>query len=372
MRILLLVSMFVIVSLASTAQSAALGCGGGRYVNDVFPLVTKTSNITFGNNTVTDYSTGTTYSQTLQMDFYEPVGDLAIKRPLMIVAFGGGFISGQRSDLEPICIAFAKKGYTAAAIDYRLVYNSPLNYFTVFNSPSLLIDEVVKAAADMKAAIRYFKRDARTTNLFRIDTTKIIIGGASSGSITAMTVAYTDDINENPAATSAYNNNGGFEGNTDLPAPNNLRPTYNATGIAGVVNISGGVMDTSLVDAFNPPIYSAHGDADVVVPYNYGPMTYSGNPLPINIYGSNLIKTRADNIGLRNVLYTVPGGNHESTGTEPYISQIIAGISTMYESIVCGSSLPLTLTSFNVQRKQCAAMLRWQTASDLQNRKFDI
>jgi hypothetical protein len=372
MKKLLPVLLLLTTSFTLTAQFSVTNCGNGRYINDVFPNVTKTSDLIFGNNTTTDYSTGTVYNQTLRLDFYEPTGDVAVQRPLIILAFGGAFITGQRTDMDSICIALAKKGYAAATIDYRLIYPSVANYFVVGTSSSLLIDEVIKASADMKAAIRFFKRDAATTKTYRIDTTKIILGGASSGAIAAVQTAYSASVNENPGVTTAYNNNGGFEGNTDLPAPNNLRPTYTATGIAGVLNIAGAVLDTNLIDANEPPIYSAQGSADEVVPYNYGQLSFNGTPVPLFVYGSNLITTRAKNIGLKNELYTIPGGNHQSPGTQPYISKIITDVSAFIQSIVCSSTLPVTLVSFNVNSSNCDAVINWQTATENQGSLYDV
>ena len=368
--LLFLATLFL--SFSSSAQLTLASCINGRYANDVFASVTKTPDIIFGYNTTRDNSNATTYNQTLRFDFYEPTGDVAVQRPLIILAFGGGFIAGQRSDLEPICIALAKKGYATATIDYRLIHNSPGNMFVVGTRSDLLLDEVVKASADMKAAIRYFKRDAATTKTYRIDTTKIIVGGASAGAIAAMQTAYADDINENPATTTAYNNNGGFEGNTDLQAPNQLLPTYNSRGIAAVLNIAGGVLDTNLIDAHNPPVYSSQGDADEVVPYNFGQLTFNGIPVPMSLYGSNLVKTRANNIGLKNELYTVVGGNHQSPGTEPHVTKIITDGSAFLQSIVCATILPVSITSFKVQSNNCVPVLHWQTATELQSSHYDI
>jgi hypothetical protein len=370
-KFLLLLSL-VLTSFRINAQLSLATCVNGRYTNDVFAAVTKTPNIVFGNNNVTDNSTGTTYNQTLRLDFYEPAGDLAVQRPLIILAFGGGFIQGQRSDLDSICTVLAKKGYATATIDYRLIYNSFGNYFVVSGSNALLVDEVIKASADMKAAIRFFKRDAATTKTYRIDTTKIFVGGASAGSIAALQTAYADDISESPATTNAYNNNGGFEGNTDLPAPDNLLPTYNSRGIAGVLNIAGGVIDTSLVDSFNPPLYSSQGDADEVVPYNYGQLTFNGTAVPLSLFGSNLIKRRANNIGLKNELYTVPGGNHESPGKAPHIGKILTDGSAFLASIVCTASFPVKLASFTVQGSNCTAILNWQTATEINNSHYEV
>jgi hypothetical protein len=370
MKAPLLALLLLGTTLCLNAQLATVSCVNGRYTNDVFTNVTKTSGVIYGYNTTTDYSTNTVYNQTLKLDFYEPAGDLAVQRPLIILAFGGGFIQGQRSDMEPICIALAKKGYTTATIDYRLIYNSLANEYAVANDPNLLIDEVVKASVDMKAAIRFLKQNAIS---YKIDTAKIFIGGGSAGAIAALQTAYADDINEAPGFATAYNNNGGFEGNTDLPAPNSLRQSHNAKGIAGVFNISGGVVDTLLLDANNPPIYSAQGDADEVVPYNYGQLSYNGISAPLYLYGSNPITQRARNIGLKNELYTIPGGTHQSPSQEPYISHIISGVAAFGQSIVCGLALPVSLTSFNVEsNNNCSGILNWQIATEINNSYYEI
>lgn len=370
-KTVLFIMLFGLIAFTAAAQINPLNCGNGRYINDIFPAVIKTTGITFGYNTSRDYITSTTYNDTLRLDFYEPASDPAVKRPLIILAFGGSFITGQRSDMDAVCTAFSKKGYATATIDYRLIRPGPgnFNYFLVFGNPSLLADAIIKTSADMKAAIRFFKHDAATVNSYKIDSTRIIIGGYSAGAITALQTAYTDSITENPAIVTEYLNNGGLEGNTDLPAPDNLLQAHRSTGIAGVLNISGGVADTNLVDVVNPPIYSAQGDADELIPYNFGTASFSA----LTLYGSHLIQARANHIGLTNQLYTIAGGNHESPLFNPYYSQIIAGASAFFEPVVCSTSiLPVTLTSFTVETSNCSAVLHWQTATEQRNSYYDV
>jgi len=221
----------------------------------------------------------------------------------------------------------------------------------------------------MKAAIRYFKHDAATANSYKIDSTRIIVGGYSAGAITALQTAYTDSIAENPTIVAQYLSNGGLEGNTDLPAPNNLLPAHRSTGIAGVLNIAGAVADTNLVDAVNPPIYSAQGDADEVIPYDYGTAGFSTIPL----YGSHLIQARADHTSLKNQLYTIAGGDHQSPLFDPPYSQIIAGASAFFEPVVCSTTiLPVTLTSFTIEAGTCAAILHWKTATEQGSSYYDV
>jgi hypothetical protein len=366
---LLFLTFFSIIGFNTTAQNAALNCGNGRYVNDVFSTVTKTSGIVFGYNTNTDYYNSITYNDTLKLDFYEPASDLAAKRPLVILAFGGAFVYGSRTDMDSLCTLFAKKGYVTATIDYRTIYPDYLNLMYVYSNLPVLSDAIIKTTADMKAAIRFFKHDAATANTYKIDSSKSFIGGASAGAVTALHVAYTDNIYEDTLATAAFLNNGGFEGNTDFPAPYNLLPTYNSTGIAGVLSLAGGIPDTSMIGTNNPPIYSAQGDLDEIMPYDFGNAGFSAFPL----YGSHPIQIRASHIGLNNHLYTIAGGNHSSPVTAPYFSQVVAGVSAFFDSIICASSvLPVKLASFSAQALNCTALLRWQTATEQQSDYYDI
>lgn len=370
------------ISLATIAQPAALSCGNGRYITDVFPGVTKTTGITYGYNTVINYNNGTTYPRTLQFDFYEPTGDVAIKRPLVILAFGGAFISGQRSDMDAFCTALAKKGYAAVTIDYRLIYmSSPFDYSnisTAYSNPAYLADVIVKASADMKAAIRFLKANA-TASTYRIDTTKIFVGGYSAGAITALQTAYTDDVNENPTTPpSIYAANGDFEGNTSLAPNDTLLTMHNASGIAGVFNIAGGVPDTSLIDSYNPPVYSAQGNMDPTVPYDSGYVVFNtgfGNvTTAVYLYGTHTIQRRANTIGLSNQLYTIVNGNHTSpVRTDSiYFGQIVDGAAAFFQPIVCSAILPVSLTSFTVENSNCSASLKWQTASEAKSSRYEI
>src|SRR5689334_19752194 len=100
------------------AASAQLDTTGGRYCTEnFFSNVTTTSNVTYGSST-----TWTGGTQTLVMDIYQPTGDVASSRGLIILAHGGSFISGSRTDQDvtTLCTRFGKMGYVTASIDYRL------------------------------------------------------------------------------------------------------------------------------------------------------------------------------------------------------------------------------------------------------------
>jgi acetyl esterase/lipase len=359
------------------AQNTALACGNGRYVDDMAGVkVQVTPNITFGSNTSIDYSTGTESTiPPLQFDFYEPAGDAAKLRPLIILGFGGSFFEGTRKDanIVAICQAFARKGYATAAIDYRTVQpNTFANIGLLLTRPDLLADELVRAANDMRAAVRYFKYDAATANAYHIDPTHIFVGGFSAGAITALQVAYTDTDTENSDANikAAYAKYGGLEGNTDLPGTP-LLGTYDSKGIAGVLNLAGGVNDLGLLSRDNPPLYSAQSTGDKIVPYGYDRVSFSN----YMFYGSGALEPRAAAVGIPNKLHPVASDEHNSPVSDTNRGDIVNEAAAFFQPLICPAApLPVTLTSFSgrVAPDDCTATLTWQTATEHNSYAYEV
>jgi para-nitrobenzyl esterase len=271
------------------AQTTA-GCDGSRYVYLTFNNVTKTT-VQFGENITLD-----TVKQQLKMDIYTPEGDNLAKRPVIILAFGGSFIRGMRSDLQPICEAYAKQGFVAASIDYRL-YPLKLGVPDSINAT----DAFVKPIGDMKAAIRFLRKDAATANIFKIDPNFIIAGGISAGAITAVHAAILDKNDVLPSLfAKVLTKNGGLEGNSG--DADNLK--YSSA-VQGIINLSGASFKKEWFDKNSPPIASMHGEADNVVPFKQG---LANGVAPFD--GSFLLHERANAFGVPNVLVSVPEGLH--------------------------------------------------------------
>jgi len=245
-------------------QSAMVNaqCPAGRYQNEIFPTISLDSLV---------YST----PYNLKMDIYQPVGDTLSKRPVIILGHGGSFVSGTREDdgtIDSLCVRFAKRGYVTVSIDYRL--SDIVNFLL---DSSLAIDEVAKAMSDGKAAIRYFVKDAATTNTYKIDTNNIFIGGNSAGAVLYMHVGYLDSIGECPSyIVSAINANGGFEGNSG-----NAGYT---TRSKAIINLAGGLNETAFVGPGDKPSVNAQGDLDAVVPYTCGYPNLGSSISPIYVH----------------------------------------------------------------------------------------
>jgi acetyl esterase/lipase len=311
--------------LSIKAQNA-LGCDGQRYLLDKFTDTTMTT-IKFGTNKTPNYPSLPSFDVDLFMDIVQPKGDTLSKRPVIVWAFGGGFVSGTRQDMRGLCQSYAKKGYVCVTIDYRL-----WSYFVGGLPDSTQITPVITGAMhDMKAAIRLLRSTALAANgnPYRIDVNNIIAGGISAGAITAMLVGHTDSTDPiTPEIRAIIASQGGFEGRT-----NNLTTS---SAVKGVISMSGALPRREWIDAGDPPFAAYHGTSDATVAYGYGKNVY-------NFYGDGdgTCAPYAASKGVAAVLLTVPGGGHTDiyNPTGPfgaYAIQWADKMTTFMHKLVCG------------------------------------
>jgi len=84
---LLLASICCLLHVGSFAQ-----CTSNRYTDTIYHQVQKTTQIFYG---TADNNLG--ISQNLYLDFYEPKNDTLLYRPLIVYAFGGAFLIGDKN-----------------------------------------------------------------------------------------------------------------------------------------------------------------------------------------------------------------------------------------------------------------------------------
>jgi len=285
-------------------------CPDCRYVSPVFDSVTVET-VHFGQGLNIDGE-----MQQLYADVYQPYGDTASARPVLIFAFGGGFVQGSRTDwyVREVCEHFARSGYVCVANDYRIGIDPLevllLQHMRIFFRPM----------QDMRATVQYLKADfSELGNHFRIDTGKIFLGGASAGAISALMTAYCDKPEEigEMGDLSALDELGGFY------ASSGFYPQYNWD-VAAVVNVAGALINAEWVEAGDVPHIAAHGDQDNVVPYAYGPLGGGLLNGVFDLQGSYVVHNEALSKGVCSYLYTMEGQDHpnEGMGIE-YIKSVV-------------------------------------------------
>jgi para-nitrobenzyl esterase len=288
-------------------------CDGSRYINSIFSEVDSTLNVKFGEN-----QTIAGNQKNLFMDIYTPPAEFFFDRPLIILEHGGSFLTGNRKQLRQLCLEYARRGYVAATIDYRL-----FDAFGLEIDSSLAFDAAIKATMDFKAAIRWFKENAAGADDYGIDTNLIFIGGVSAGAIAADHCAYLDkDDNLGQALDSVIAANGEIRGNSSS------NYEYSES-VAGVLNFSGALKDVRWISSGEPPIFSMHDEFDNIVPYGTAITTEFGTPIQVS--GSRSIHEQAVLEGIRSQLITIEG----SSG---HVSYFLGGLNTPNYNIAIDSS----------------------------------
>ena len=126
----------------------------------------------------------------LHLDAYFPKNKK--RNPAIVIIHGGGWRSGNKSQMETFAMEMASKNYSCFNIEFRLSLEAPY--------PAAIFD--------VKNAIQYIKKNARK---FNIDTSKIAVLGCSSGAQMAALVGTTngktdfEDSNKNVKYSSKVN-----------------------------------------------------------------------------------------------------------------------------------------------------------------------
>ena len=333
-------NLFLLLSVF-TASAQIPSCDGSRFIDSVFTEVKDATTLQYGSNVTIGG-----VQQDLFMDVFEPLNDSETPRPLIILAFGGSFITGERSDMNQIAIDYAMRGYVAATIDYR-IYDK----LAILDSAKLL-DVVVKGVGDMKASVRYFKEDfTENGNTFNIDTNDIFVGGASSGAILANHVGLVGANDNVPEYfQSVIDVNGGWEGNSS-------ENTSYSSSVTGVISFSGAIKDVAWIDENDVPVFAAHDYQDPVVPYERGLSVLDFGSLQVPLMYISGGKSIIDALKEKNVyseLVTVETAEHVSylTGTsvDSHWNLICTKSAAFIEEIICTTtwSVDEHSVSFNV------------------------
>jgi hypothetical protein len=293
--------------LLSIAQSYAQD----RYVDEIFTDVQVTSGVTYGVNATVLLVpiVGEAVPQELKLDIYEPVGDTETERPLVLVFHTGNFlppvtnaqIAGSKTDSSDveICKQLARRGFVAAAVNYRLGWN-PLAE-TQPERALGLIQAAYRGVQDGRTAIRYFKKTvAEDSNPYGIDDSKITMWGNGTGGYLVLGVNGLSFYNEIPLASNPTGKflldtnmdgtpetpmvvevyHGDIEGKVLAVTPDDAfgLPAGDTTNYPNhvayssdfqlTVNIGGALGDISWLDDQTVPILTVQSIDDQFAPYN--------------------------------------------------------------------------------------------------------
>jgi len=304
-----------------------------RYMDDITENVTVTENIVYGQNV--GILTSTPLIESLMMDVYEPANDSVSNRPIVILLHSGFFLppivngqaTGDKSDysIVEMCNRFAKKGYVAVAVNYRLGWNPVSSDEDI--RKGTFIQALYRSVQDIKTAVRYLRKTAvEEGNPYGVGD-KVSVGGYGTGGFISLSLAslnaYSSELfipkfmnMTNPTNPTPYINQqvlGNFEatdtGLLPIDTYNDLEVTMcvpNHVGYSSevdmVFNAGGALLDISWLEAGEVPIASMQNIVDHVDPYTEGyinaPFLY--NPIFI-AHGSQLVQEAATAYGNNDV-----------------------------------------------------------------------
>ncbi len=118
--------------------------------------------------------------------FYTHSGVSKQDNPAIAFFHGGGWVYGSPDEFHSTCERFARKGFVAFSIQYRLSIMEDGTH----PHPDITPIESVK---DARSAIRWIRGNAES---LKIDPEKIVAGGQSAGGQLALSTALMDEINE--------------------------------------------------------------------------------------------------------------------------------------------------------------------------------
>ena len=324
---------FLILTIPNYAQCE-------RYLTPIFDNYNLETNILYGANIKSNKD-----SMNLMLDVFTPKNDTAQLRPLLIYLHGGSFVNGSKESGEAynICKEFVKRGFVAVSPAYRQEES-----FLSMLSSAAMIKAVLRATEDFKAAIRYmFKTVIEDGNPYRIDTNKVIVGGASAGSIAVMHAVYVNDINEleppMQRIARALNAGDDLEGNSG-----NAGYPWN---VLGVINVSGALKSRHYLANETKPLLSIHNEIDITIPYKRShPNLIPFLPL---VDGSGALHPYYKSLGQESILHTVEGIGHVpyNEGGEIY-DKTIEWMTSFASKLVGGCSTievptPITLNTIS-------------------------
>ena len=306
-----------------------------RYLDDIFPSATVTSDVTYATNvSILPVLQGLPPAAApINCDIYEPTGDTETDRPVIILAHTGSFLppvingqaTGSKTDLSIVeqCTRWAKKGYVAVAMSYRLGWN-PTS--TDQNTrTSTLIQAAYRGIQDARSLIRFMRQEEANGDPYGIDGSKIVFGGQGTGGYLSLGVAtldttaelfltkfldLTDPMNPIPYVyppvfgniygtdmgyMPVYDSLGNVIGQAPFALPNNIG--YSSD-ISMAFNIGGCLADSSWLEDGDVPIVSFHCAKDGAGPYANGDVIVpTTGDFVIEAQGSYIVQKHQDMYG---------------------------------------------------------------------------
>lgn len=270
----------------------------------------------------------------MDIDVYTPPAeDTETDRPVIIYLHTGNFLPqvvngsplGSKRDSAVVnnCKQWAKRGYVAVALNYRLGWN-PISEDPDVRRGTLL-KAVYRAIHDTQTAVRFMRSTVAQGDPYGIDPEKIVLFGQGSGGYVALAYATLDDYNSEVAIPKFIGEDGlpyvleevdgsidGGPGAIRLPDP--LQQAGISREISMTVNAGGALADMSWLEAGDVPMVSVHCVRDPFAPFDDGTVVVpTTNEDVVDVSGANVFIPEALSLGNNSDFNLIPSGNDPYT-----------------------------------------------------------
>lgn len=268
----------------------------------------------------------------ITMDVYYPSSevDTETSRPVIIYLHTGNFLpsplngstTGTKTDSSAValCKGWAKRGYVAISLDYRLGWNPVASSVQVRRGT--LLNAVYRAIHDLKAGIRYVRAGAADTNPYGVDPSKVVVYGQGSGGYVAQAAATLDKPEElflekflpNPFdPTVSYIDTLQVGTIAGFGFPNSLnlyRPSTISADFQVSINAGGALADESWLEAGDVPMMAINCVRDDFAPFNEGTVIVpTTQEEVVDVHGANFFINKANQLGNNAVFANIPDGD---------------------------------------------------------------
>ena len=193
----------------------------------------------------------------LFMDVYRPGNisdDVKVKRPVVMLLFGGGFKRGSRNSSRIVAWAeyFVRRGYVVCAPTYRLGWPGAEDNICGTGTVDDFIDAMYRAGQDARSAVDFIKSKE---NVWSIDPEQVFVQSISAGALAALTWIYDHPKISDPERIERLGPLTTDKTNSDIKA---------------LVSIAGGMLKDFTFSENELPLFLIHGSCDGSVPFVEG------------------------------------------------------------------------------------------------------
>ncbi|MCI4666840.1 MAG: T9SS type A sorting domain-containing protein [Bacteroidia bacterium] len=338
--------------------------GQSRYLDEIFTEVTRTDTVVYGQNI--SILTGSPDTIPLICDIYQPVGDTASDRMVILLASTGNFLPrlfnggpfGTIKDSANVEIAtrLAKRGFVVANFYYRQGWDAANP--DIVTQTRTLLQATYRGIQDARTCARWFRMtEDMMSNPYGINPDAIGIMGVGTGGYVAYACGYLNDFN-GELNLIKFQDPGTGAPLVDTLAQSNLYGTTNtplnianhvgySSDFQVVINVGGALGDSSWVNPGEAPSISFHCNEDPFAPYNIGNVIVptTNNVVIDGAAGSFLVSKIQDRLGNNDVFkqgYSdafTTAANARNNGWEGFMPFILPDTGGTYDCF--GTPLPL-------------------------------